>query len=119
MHRDDFSKRGMASSVQTRLPFEVNDAHVLLLDVQGRARRAMGDLDGAEEALRSAMSTALALGAVPARLRAATHLAQLLKDDGRVRPARDLLDKTLRAIDKKAPFSGLHRALQLMEGLAT
>lgn len=90
-----------------------------LLDVQGRARRAMGDLDGAEEALRSAMSTALALGAVPARLRAATHLAQLLKDDGRVRPARDLLDKTLRAIDKKAPFSGLHRALQLMEGLAT
>ena len=28
MHRDDFSQRGMATSVQTRLPFEVNDAHV-------------------------------------------------------------------------------------------
>lgn len=90
-----------------------------LLDVQGRARWAMGDLDGAEEALRSAMSTALALGAVPARLRAATHLAQLLQEGGRLRPARDLLDKTLRVFDKKAPFSGLHRALRVMEGLAT
>jgi pyrimidine operon attenuation protein/uracil phosphoribosyltransferase len=44
MHRDDFSKRGMASSVQTRLPFDVNDAHVLLLDdvlYTGRTVRAV------------------------------------------------------------------------------
>jgi pyrimidine operon attenuation protein/uracil phosphoribosyltransferase len=44
MHRDDFSKRGMASSVQTRLPFQVNDAHVLLLDdvlYTGRTVRAV------------------------------------------------------------------------------
>ena len=60
-----------------------------LLDVQGRARQAVGDLEGAEDALRSAMSTALALGAVPARVRAATHLAELLRDSGRARSARD------------------------------
>ena len=44
MHRDDFSKRGMASSVQTRLPFDVNGAHVLLLDdvlYTGRTVRAV------------------------------------------------------------------------------
>jgi len=44
MHRDDFSKRGMASSVQTRLPFQVNDAHVILLDdvlYTGRTIRAV------------------------------------------------------------------------------
>ena len=44
MHRDDFSQRGMASSVQTRLPFQVNDAHVLLLDdvlYTGRTVRAV------------------------------------------------------------------------------
>ena len=44
MHRDDFSQRGMATSVQTRLPFEVNDAHVWLLDdvlYTGRTVRAV------------------------------------------------------------------------------
>jgi pyrimidine operon attenuation protein/uracil phosphoribosyltransferase len=44
MHRDDFSHRGMATSVQTRLPFEVNGAHVLLLDdvlYTGRTVRAV------------------------------------------------------------------------------
>ena len=44
MHRDDFARRGLASSVQTRLPFDVNDAHVLLLDdvlYTGRTVRAV------------------------------------------------------------------------------
>lgn len=90
-----------------------------LLDVQGRARQALGDIEGAEDALRSAMSTSLALGAMPARIRTATHLAELLNASGRTRSARDLLDKTLRPLDKKAPFSGLHRALTLLEQLAT
>lgn len=88
-----------------------------LLDVQGRARQAMGDLEGAEEALRSAMSTSLALGAMPARIRTATHLAELLHACGRTAAARDLLDKLLRPLDKKAPFSGLHRALALQTQL--
>ena len=30
LHRDDFSQRGMASSVQTRLPFPVDGAQVIL-----------------------------------------------------------------------------------------
>ncbi len=44
MHRDDFARRGMASSVQTRLPFDVNGAHVVLLDdvlYTGRTVRAV------------------------------------------------------------------------------
>ena len=44
MHRDDFSHRGLARSVQTRLPFEVNDAQVVLLDDvlhTGRTLRAV------------------------------------------------------------------------------
>ncbi len=90
-----------------------------LLDVQGRARQAMGDLEGAEDALRSAMSTSLALGAVPARLHAATHLAELLHASGRTRAAREMLDKALRPLDKKAPFYGMHRALAVLDQLAT
>ena len=89
-----------------------------LLDVQGRARQAMGDLEGAEDALRSAMSTALALGAVPARVHAATHLAELLHASGRTRAARELLDKVLRPLDHNAPFAGVKRAWEVRARLA-
>jgi len=45
MHRDDFAQRGLsASSAQTKLPFDVNDAHILLLDdvlYTGRTIRAV------------------------------------------------------------------------------
>ena len=44
MHRDDFSKRGLAGSGQTLLPFEVNGADILLLDdvlFTGRTIRAV------------------------------------------------------------------------------
>jgi len=44
MHRDDFARRGLASSVQTHLPFEVDGADVLLLDdvlYTGRTIRAV------------------------------------------------------------------------------
>jgi pyrimidine operon attenuation protein/uracil phosphoribosyltransferase len=45
MHRDDFAKRGLsASSAQTKIPFDVNDAHILLLDdvlYTGRTLRAV------------------------------------------------------------------------------
>ena len=88
-----------------------------LLDVQGRARQALGDFEGAEESLRSAMSTALALGAVPARIRATTHLAELLDQSGRRRSAFDVLDKMLRSFDKMTGFGGLNRALALRERL--
>ena len=44
MHRDDFARRGLASSVQTKLPFDVNGADILLLDdvlYTGRTIRAV------------------------------------------------------------------------------
>lgn len=44
MHRDDFARRGLASGGQTRLPFEVNDAHIIILDdvlYTGRTIRAV------------------------------------------------------------------------------
>ena len=44
MHRDDFAKRGLAASGQTALPFDVEGADILLLDVvlhTGRTIRAV------------------------------------------------------------------------------
>ncbi|UFS55485.1 bifunctional pyr operon transcriptional regulator/uracil phosphoribosyltransferase PyrR [Comamonadaceae bacterium M7527] len=45
MHRDDFAQRGLsATATQTRLPFEVNDAHIWLIDdvlYTGRTLRAV------------------------------------------------------------------------------
>lgn len=44
LHRDDFAKRGLASSAQTTLPFDVNGADILLLDdvlYTGRTIRAV------------------------------------------------------------------------------
>jgi pyrimidine operon attenuation protein/uracil phosphoribosyltransferase len=44
MHRDDFARRGLAASAQTRLGFDVNDAHIILLDdvlYTGRTIRAV------------------------------------------------------------------------------
>ncbi len=44
MHRDDFAQRGMASSAQTQIPFDVNGADIVLLDdvlYTGRTIRAV------------------------------------------------------------------------------
>ena len=44
MHRDDFAQRGLALSAQTVLPFDVNGAHVILVDdvlYTGRTIRAV------------------------------------------------------------------------------
>jgi pyrimidine operon attenuation protein/uracil phosphoribosyltransferase len=44
MHRDDFAKRGLASSGQTMLPFDVNGAHLIVVDdvlFTGRTMRAV------------------------------------------------------------------------------
>jgi pyrimidine operon attenuation protein/uracil phosphoribosyltransferase len=44
MHRDDFAPRGKALTAQTVLPFDVNGAHVLLVDdvlYTGRTLRAV------------------------------------------------------------------------------
>jgi len=44
MHRDDFSQRGMTAAAQTKIPFDVNNASILLLDdvlYTGRTIRAV------------------------------------------------------------------------------
>lgn len=44
MHRDDFSRRGLSSSGQTVLPFDVNGAHLIVVDdvlYTGRTIRAV------------------------------------------------------------------------------
>lgn len=44
MHRDDFSQRGLSSSGQTLLPFDVNGAHLIVVDdvlYTGRTIRAV------------------------------------------------------------------------------
>jgi pyrimidine operon attenuation protein / uracil phosphoribosyltransferase len=44
MHRDDFASRGLAAGGQTQLPFEVNQAQIILLDdvlYTGRTIRAV------------------------------------------------------------------------------
>jgi pyrimidine operon attenuation protein/uracil phosphoribosyltransferase len=44
MHRDDYARRGLASSVQTHIPFDVTGSEVLLLDdvlYTGRTLRAV------------------------------------------------------------------------------
>lgn len=44
MHRDDFAQRGLSSGGQTTLPFDVNGAHIVILDdvlYTGRTLRAV------------------------------------------------------------------------------
>jgi pyrimidine operon attenuation protein/uracil phosphoribosyltransferase len=44
MHRDDFARRGMTAGAQTQIDFDVNEAHILLLDdvlFTGRTIRAV------------------------------------------------------------------------------
>lgn len=44
MHRDDFAQRGLSAGGQTLLPFDVNGAHILILDdvlYTGRTLRAV------------------------------------------------------------------------------
>jgi len=44
MHRDDYKQRGLTIGAQTQLPFDVNGAHVLLIDdvlYTGRTLRAV------------------------------------------------------------------------------
>ncbi|WP_321795866.1 sigma 54-interacting transcriptional regulator [Caballeronia sp. J97] len=69
-----------------------------LLVTQARALWALGDASAAESGLRTALSTALALGSVPARVDAAHHLAMLLRETGRLDESIDTLERGVRAL---------------------
>ncbi|CAM2180439.1 AAA domain-containing protein [Burkholderia latens] len=89
-----------------------------LLIVRARAQWALGNPVVAEQGLRTALSTALALGSVPARVDAARYLAELLRHTDRRAEAADTLERALRALapdplprfaDARALLAELHR----------
>jgi len=67
-----------------------------LLVTRARAQWALGDLTAAEQGLRTALSTSLAFGSVPARVDAARYLAELFRSTGRCAEAIDTLERALR-----------------------
>lgn len=69
-----------------------------LLVTRARAQWALGDLTAAEQGLRTALSTALAFGSVPARVDAARYLADLLRSTGRRAEAIDTAERGLRGL---------------------
>ncbi|CAH2803929.1 MAG: hypothetical protein PPHEINF_5576 [uncultured Paraburkholderia sp.] len=69
-----------------------------LLVTRARAQWALGDVNAAELGLRTALSTALAFGAVPARVDAARYLADLLRSTARVAEAIETLERGLRSL---------------------
>lgn len=69
-----------------------------LLVTRARAQWALGDLRAAEQGLRTALSTALAFGSVPARVDAAHYLADLLQSTGRRAEAIETLARGLRGL---------------------
>jgi pyrimidine operon attenuation protein / uracil phosphoribosyltransferase len=85
MHRDDFAQRGLASSAQTQIPFDVNGADIILLDdvlYTGRTIRAvlneLFDFGGRQLPIEA--SFAAARVALPAE----QQLALARSDDGRL-----------------------------------
>ncbi|CAH2928517.1 MAG: hypothetical protein CPSOU_5364 [uncultured Paraburkholderia sp.] len=64
-----------------------------LLVTRAHAQWALGDVNAAELGLRTALSTALAFGAVPAR-----YLADLLRSTARVAEAIETLERGLRSL---------------------
>lgn len=91
-----------------------------LMVVRARARLAMGDTEEAEQGLRSALSTAMALGSVPGRVTAAMHLALLMEHSGRRSQAAELLVRALRGVpleQASPPVVGqAHHLLQSLGG---
>nr|WP_269112410.1 sigma-54 dependent transcriptional regulator [Burkholderia diffusa] len=66
-----------------------------LLIVKARAQWMLGDTGAAEQGLRIAISTALALGSVPARLAATTYLEDLLRQSARTTSGVDAIEQPL------------------------
>ncbi|WP_439889121.1 sigma 54-interacting transcriptional regulator [Pseudomonas sp. MBLB4123] len=88
-----------------------------LMTLKARAVLAAGDAEGAESSLHSALSTARTLGAVPASISAATQLAVLLNQTGRRAQAIEVLLRTVRGMEPKVIYTGLGRALDLLDQL--
>lgn len=75
-----------------------------LMLLRGRALLALGDDREAEATLRVALSTALTLGVVPARLHAAVELARLLERSERGAQVQSILVRALRGLDPQLDY---------------
>ena len=87
-----------------------------LLVTRARAQWALGDVHAAELGLRTALSTALAFGSVPARVDAARYLADLLRSTDRSAEAIDILERGLRSLTAD-PTTRYTRAVSLLAEL--
>jgi transcriptional regulator with AAA-type ATPase domain len=107
-------------AVALEIALEHNERAYLpeLMCTAGLARLKLGDPDGAEEDLRAALSTALALGSIPGRARAASLLAEQLLLQGRRRQAVTVLDKAVGKLACAVSFPGLDRARRLLQQLS-
>ncbi|AXF23947.1 sigma-54-dependent Fis family transcriptional regulator [Burkholderia pyrrocinia] len=85
-----------------------------LLIVKARAQWMLGDTGAAEQGLRIAISTALALGSVPARLAATAYLADLLRQSTRTTSAVEALERPLHVSAAALPAPGLIQAPGLL-----
>ncbi|MDN7177153.1 sigma-54 dependent transcriptional regulator [Caballeronia sp. SEWSISQ10-4 2] len=88
-----------------------------LLIIKARTQWARGDLTVAEQGLRTAMSTALTLGSVPARIDAAKYLADLLHKTNRTALAIETLERALRLPRLTRATAGIIQATQLLADL--
>lgn len=73
-------------------------------------------MNAAELGLRTALSTALAFGSVPARVDAARYLADLLRSTGRIAEAIDILERGLRSLSTD-PTPRVTSAMRLLAEL--
>jgi pyrimidine operon attenuation protein / uracil phosphoribosyltransferase len=90
MHRDDFAKRGLAHSVQTQIPFDVNGQDILLID----------DVLYTGRTIRAVLNELFDYGR-PARVRLAV-----------------LVDRTGRQLPVQADFAATHLSLPAAQSLA-
>ena len=88
-----------------------------LLITRARALWALGEPEVAEQELRSAISTAMALGSTPARLGAAQQLALLLRQRGQFTLAQEALARALRGVENADSAPVQQRALMLHDAL--
>lgn len=75
-----------------------------LMVIKACIQQGKGKQQEAEQGLRSALATALALGSVPARLQAAWALAQLLSAQGRDVEALDVARRAIRGVEFETPY---------------
>lgn len=85
-----------------------------LLVVKARALLALGNQGEAEQAFHNAMSTAMVLGSIPARVIAATELAHILMAATQSGPAMEVLTRGLRNVSRDTPNPDVARALGLL-----